>query len=352
MVLRQESYELDVDALNAKIAHQIPVRIYSAATHNCQIKRIQPKANNQHAVFLVTESEAVTYHYELDLTNKPLNPDPRIAHMLNLRHDEYGNPQQSIAIGYKRFLTGQNTQLPKAELIDKVQAEEQITYTETHYTDDCLRYQPNNGPLKHYRLRLPCEVQTYELKGFQKDTNQFYFTLENFRQYDLSEKYGHETGATPPPKQVAFKAYHENADGTVAQKRLVEHGRSLYFNDEDDITQNVFTQKQHKDFGKLGPRGLKFEDYKLALTNDLLNAVFQQRDSTSTIIDDKLTWELESGVSVRSRFDEPVTLGSPYLKSGYILGNGIDPKLTGQYWMRSGTAGFNSMCRVAFGFAQ
>ena len=345
MVLRQESYELDVDALNAKIAHQIPVRIYSAATHNCQIKRIQPKANNQHAVFLVTESEAITYHYELDLT-KTLKPDPRIAHTLNLRHDEYGNPQQSIAIGYKRFLTGQNTQLPKAELIDKVQAEEHIAYTETHYTDDCLRYQPNNGPLKHYRLRLSCDVQTYELKGFQKDTNQFYFTLENFRQYDLSEKYGHETGATPPPKQVVFKAYHENADGTVAQKRLVEHGRSLYFNDEDDITQNDFTQKQHKDFGKLGPRGLKFEDYKLALTNDLLNAVFQQRDATSTIIDDKLTWELESGVSARSRLNEPVTLGSPYLKSGYILGNGIDPKLTGQYWMRSGTAGFNSIAEL------
>ena len=341
MVLRQESYELELDAIHAKPSREVPVRLYSSATHNCQIKRIQPKANNQHAVFLVTESEAITYHYELDLTKSSLNPDPRIAHTLNLRHDEYGNPQQSIAIGYKRFLSGQNTQLPEAELIDKVQEEEHIAYSETHYTSDCLRYRPNNGPLKHYRLRVPCEAQTYELKGFQKDTGQFYFTLENFRLYDLSEKYGHETGVTPPPKPVSFKAYHEYADGTVAQKRLVEHARSLYFNDEDDIT-----EIKPKAFSILGPRGLKYEDYKLALTDDLLNAVFQQRDTAGNLIDDKLTWQITNGVSVRSRFAEPITTGSPYLNSGYILGTGIDPNLAGQYWMRSGTAGFNSIAEL------
>jgi RHS repeat-associated protein len=341
MVLRQESYELDVDALHATESKDILVRLYSAATHNCNIQLVQKRGGNKHAVFLVTESEAITYNYELDLTERSLRPDPRIAHTLNLRHDEYGNPQQSIAIGYKRFLSGQNTQLPEAELIDKVQAEEHIAYSETHYTGDCLRYQPNNGPLKHYRLRVPCEAQTYELAGFQKDTGQFYFTLENFRLYDLSEKYGHETGVTPPPKPVSFKAYHEYADGTSEQKRLVEHARSLYFNDEDDIT-----DIKPNAFSILGPRGLKYEDYKLALTDDLLNAVFQQRDTAGNLIDDKMAWQITNGVSVRSRFDEPITTGSPYLNSGYILGSGIYPNLTGQYWMRSGTAGFDSIARL------
>ena len=37
-------------------------------------------------VFLVTESEAITYHYELDL-RLDNRPDPRIAHTLNLRTD-------------------------------------------------------------------------------------------------------------------------------------------------------------------------------------------------------------------------------------------------------------------------
>lgn len=65
MTLRQEIYELDVDQLEA--GKQIPVRIFSAAAHNSNIRRLQPKGNNQHAVFLVTESEALSYHYELDL---------------------------------------------------------------------------------------------------------------------------------------------------------------------------------------------------------------------------------------------------------------------------------------------
>ena len=54
--------------------------------------------------FLVTESEAITYHYELDLRPEiPGKPDPRIAHTLNLHIDEYGNVLQSVAVVYPRF---------------------------------------------------------------------------------------------------------------------------------------------------------------------------------------------------------------------------------------------------------
>jgi RHS repeat-associated protein len=344
MVLRQESYELDVDAIAQ--GQQIPVRLYSAATHNCNIQLLQKQGNNKHAVFLVTESEAITYNYELGLIKSPgqsdpLSPDPRIAHTLNLRHDKYGNPQQSIVIGYPRFRKGQNSNQPNPGLIDAVQAEEHIAYSEIRYTDDCLRSLSGGGVLKHHRLRLPCEVLTYELKGFKKETTRFYYHLEDFRAYDLSEIYGHGRGEIPPIKPVAFKGYHEFADGSVVQKRLVEHARSLYFNDEDNITQI----KLHE-FGKLGPRGLKYEDYKLALTNDLLDAVFQQRDAANNIIDNKLAWSIDSGKSVRDYFDDPIHNGSPYLKSGYILGTGIDPNLTGQYWMRSGTAGFKSIAEL------
>ena len=68
MVLRQEMYELDVDDLtNPTTPTHTPVRLFSAATHNCNIQRLQPRGDNKHAVFLVTESEALTYHYELDL---------------------------------------------------------------------------------------------------------------------------------------------------------------------------------------------------------------------------------------------------------------------------------------------
>ncbi len=101
MMLRQEIYELDVDALAR--GEQQPVKLFSTAYHNCHIQRLQPRAENQHAVFHVTESEAITYHYELDLRPATVTPDPRIAHTLNLSVDEYGNIQQSVAVVYPRL---------------------------------------------------------------------------------------------------------------------------------------------------------------------------------------------------------------------------------------------------------
>ena len=64
MPLRQEIYELDAKALEH--VQQKIVKLFSTAYHNCHIQRLQPQAANRHAVFLVTESEAITYHYELD----------------------------------------------------------------------------------------------------------------------------------------------------------------------------------------------------------------------------------------------------------------------------------------------
>src|SRR5262249_51878857 len=66
MPLRQEIYELDVDALAS--GKEQPVKLFAAAQHSCHIRRVQPTGENRHAVFVVTESEAITYHHELDLT--------------------------------------------------------------------------------------------------------------------------------------------------------------------------------------------------------------------------------------------------------------------------------------------
>lgn len=321
MVLRQEVYELDIDDLTAKPAKHTPVRLFSSATHNCNIQRLQPRGGNRHAVFLVTESEAITYNYELDLRSAQLEPDPRIAHTLNLRHDEYGNPQQSIAIGYGRVATGKNNHLPRAALIGQVQSEVHIAYAETRYTGDCIRYQSSNGPVKHYRLRLPCEVLSYELKGVDIDAGRFYYAIADFRALDLSDKYGRAPGEMPPQKPVETKAYHEYADGSVTQKRLVEHARSLFFDDEDGVAQPA----AHKPFSELGPRGLKYEDYKLALTNNLLNAVFGS----------KLTSDVVSKLDTASI-------------SGYAPGTAIAPNLADQYWMRTGIAGFSSNANQHF----
>jgi len=338
-ILRQEVYELDVAALQAPDPIEIPVRLFSAVVRACEIRLLQPKDVNLHAAFLVTETEAITYHHDLDLRTAPLTPDPRIVHTLTLRHDELGQPLQSVVVAYGRRAPGDYAGQPRTDLINLVQAETHIAYSETRFTKDVVLPAPVAGvqaPIDQYRLRMACEVLTYELSGIAPSTGP-YFDLADFRDLDLSELYGHQLPVVIPLRPVERKEYHEYADGTVAQQRIVEHLRTLYFNDASNVTAPSVPLA----FGQHGPRGLKYEDYKLALTNDLLNAVFQTRDpQTGVVVDDKLAWDIGNGVTVRDLLNEPLTPGQPTLKSGYIPGSSVAPGLANQYWIRSGIAGF------------
>src|SRR5262249_33878643 len=100
MILRQEVYELDVAALTE--GRHEPVKLISAAFHNCRIDCLQPRRSNRHGVFLVTESEALAYHYDLDLRPATITPDPRVEHRLNLKVDRAGRLLQSAAVAYGR----------------------------------------------------------------------------------------------------------------------------------------------------------------------------------------------------------------------------------------------------------
>ena len=108
--------------------------------------------------------------------------------------------------------------------------------------------------------------------------------------------------------------------GATAQKRLVEHARTLYF--KDDLTGPL-------PLDQLGPLGLTYEQYRLALTKDLLTAVFGS----------KLNDVVATGIgTAQDKLDAPTL-------SGYLSGADMRfaPKNTpGQYWMRSGVAGFAS----------
>jgi Insecticide toxin TcdB middle/C-terminal region len=156
-----------VDALER--GEHRPVKLFSTAYHNCHIQRLQAKGNNHHAVFLVAESEALTYQYELDLDLKPDSPrpDPRIAHTLNLRFDEYGNVLQSVAVVYPRlgkFDDDVNLAAGLTDaltLIDQVQQESHLAYSETRYTEDFgTKPADTIAAQDNYRLRVPCEVLT------------------------------------------------------------------------------------------------------------------------------------------------------------------------------------------------
>lgn len=208
MPLRQEIYELDVAVL-ARGVH-MPVKLFSAAQHSCDIQRVQSRAGNPHAVFHVTESEAITYHYELDLRADRLAPDPRVAHTLNLKIDEYGNIQQAVTVGYPRWqatplgdpLIGADAQA----LIASVQSELHLAYVEMRYTRDWPPAPPAPPDPDNYRLRLPCEVQTYELTGITTTDagDGRYFAREKLREFKLSQRYpAGGTAVTPsatPPR--------------------------------------------------------------------------------------------------------------------------------------------------------
>ncbi len=331
-MLRQEVFELDVDALHLR-GEQVPVKLFSAAQHSCHVRLLQARGDNPYAVFLVAESEAITYHYELDLLRAPLAPDPRIAHTLNLDFDDFGRPVQTVAISYPRSTQFGDATLDPAgvTLIRAVQGELHIGYTETRYTDDDVDDDDNHRP------PLPCEVQTFELTGLVPPgglRNAPYYSIDELRAYRLSDRYQAAGTAVQPLE------YHEHADLTPPpkpQKRLVEHARALYFDDASDSVAPTVALA----FGKHGPRGLKFEDYKLALTDTLLDAVFQRRDAAGALIEDKLALAIEPGVSARDLLADAT-------RSGYVAGTQIEASLAGQYWMRSGTARFENDAALRF----
>ncbi|MEM6434380.1 MAG: SpvB/TcaC N-terminal domain-containing protein, partial [Cyanobacteria bacterium P01_D01_bin.115] len=285
MMLRQEVYELDVDALANDGERR--VKLFSTAFHNCHIQRLQARGEHRHAVFLVTESEAITYHYELDLRPESLQPDPRIAHTLNLSIDEVGNVLESVAVAYPRLGRHTDSTLPEGteDLIEAVQQERHLVLTENRFTHDVMGDDA-------YRLRLPCEVKTYELTGINPEKS-FYYTLAGVQ-------------AAVSGAALAEILYHVVPDRTTPQKRGVEWVRMLYFNDDLETP---------LPWGEINSLALPYETYKLALTDDLLSAVFETEYLTA---------------EVRGNLNDPD-------ESGYLSFD-----TSGQYWVRSGVAGFDT----------
>ncbi|MDB4891181.1 MAG: insecticidal toxin complex protein TcdB family [Gemmatimonadetes bacterium] len=336
IALRREVYELDVGALEEKPDHpskEIPVRLFSAESHGCHIQRVQPSGNNRHGVFLAVEREAISYHYELDLRAvsfpaagvSPPETDPRVVHTLNLTFDELGNVQQAVAVGYPRRKLFADPDLASHHaLIRGVQSEEHVSYTETRYTDALTAIDPASQqvPIQYYRLRVPCEVQTYELTGFMRPSGASYFSVGDFLVYDLSVRYL-PSGVLEPVLRNAYHKLPQNASPTM---RLVEHARMLFFSDDPtDVTTFLSAPLA---LGTLGKRGLLYESYKLALSDDLLDAVFSPA---------QLNQVIGGGGTVRQALNTETTSG--YL-SGSEATNAFGISAGGEYWMRSGRAGF------------
>ena len=88
--------------------------------------------------------------------------------------------------------------------------------------------------IDNHRLRVPCEVLTYELTGIRPEDaddraspdprDNRYFTLDELRAFPA------QPGASDRGERPCRTfAYHQLPNGTTPEKRLVEHARTLFF---------------------------------------------------------------------------------------------------------------------------
>ncbi len=291
MALRLETFVQDAP-LSGATPEQIKKQLtpYSAATHNCVIELLQPKGQNKHAIFVVKESEAITYNYERN------TDDPRIAHNLNIELDEYGNVLESAAIVYPRIKKDLSLPIEIQELQNKTL----ITYTKSNFTNDI---NTNDS----YRLRLPAEVMTYELTGVGKKS--FYYSVEDL------------TDILTVAKEVEYYQYDEPSAAGNSQKRLIEHIRTIYRSDNLKDALLLY---------HLESLALPFESYQLAFTPTLVENIFGTRVTEDMMLEGKFTrregnnnWWIRSGTTqfidisealadVRNRFYLPVSYTDPY----------------------------------------
>ncbi|HLG56083.1 MAG TPA: SpvB/TcaC N-terminal domain-containing protein [Vicinamibacterales bacterium] len=227
-LLRKEVYALDG---TAREPHP-----YVVTEQSFEVRLVQRRGANPHAVFFSHPREQLTFHYE----RAP--DDPRIAHTAFLDVDAFGNPLRSISVGYGR-------RRPDTRLAPDDQAQQarlRSTLTETAVTNAI------DAPNDH-RTPSPAETRIFELTGLDVSDARSVLSFDELRRaFDDAETIGYEE--TP-------------VEGSL-QKRILKHMRTLYR--RDDLSGALAPGQQDS-------RGLPFESYTLAFTIGLLNDVYGPR---------------------------------------------------------------------------
>ena len=218
MPLRQEVYALDATELK-----DVP---YTTSQMSYAISQLQPKGQRRHASYHVTQSESLTYRYERDTA------DPRAAHTLVLKSDGYGRPELAAEVVYGREALVNNA------IINTEQRKNHIIVTDTQYAADVKT-------ATAFRMGMERNVKTWELTcpGMPNDN---ICTIAG-----LTEKIASAI-------EIPFEA---EPDTGQAQKRLVEHLETIFYNEELSGPQPP---------GAMSSHGLAYEGYTLSYTPDLL----------------------------------------------------------------------------------
>jgi RHS repeat-associated protein len=241
-MLRQEVYALDG---TNKEKHP-----YTVTEQNFTIRRLQPQAENRHAVFLTHPREAIKYHYE-----RLMDPaDPRVTHALTLEVDDFGNVLRWVAIGY-----------PRRAVPGRVKEQE-----ETHITFVVSRFVNRGEEQDWYRAGLPVESRTYEVAMPPEPMGLFEYDKIRVLTEGLLPPGQNEPNSA---KTLPYEAWdwRENGTPNETKLRLIQHVRTLYR--KNDLTGLL-------GLGTVMSLALPGETYKLAFTPGLLTQVYQRsRDS-------------------------------------------------------------------------
>ncbi len=254
--LRQEIYSFD-----GSEQQQHP---YHVVENSFEIRLLQPRGEQKHAVFFPVENESVSLTYERNPT------DPRIEHSLNLEVDQFGNPSKTCSAIYGR-------KIADPALPGEVTSEQQklwITYGEADYTEDI----DQQNPIAAYRLRVPYDVRSYEITGISPVSGLFKLAEIKAKIADAVEI-----------------AYETVADGITSQKRLLSQGRMLFL----DNNLNPLPPGQWESLG------LVHERYQLALTPGTTGAHYSGKVSDAEFVaagylhfNDDANWWIPSGTDI------------------------------------------------------
>ena len=250
MMLRQEIYALDGSALASNP--------YSVAKKNNIIKWLQPKQRNKYAVFYVHESESLSFSYERNMS------DPRIAHLLNLEVDDFGNVLKSASVVYGRKT--KDAQLPQE--IQGEQSAAHIVFTENNFTNDF------DLP-DIYRLKLSAEAKSYEI------TNSKYNAIQQFNINDLLNDFA-----------TAVEINYEAVPNGSLQKRMIEDAQTIY------LSNDLVTVLP---LGQMDTKAFVYQSYKLAFTPSLITHLFGTKVTGQMLQDAKYVqlndpnWWISSG---------------------------------------------------------
>lgn len=268
LMLRQEVFGRDGSPKEA-----IP---YVVTEHCYAVRRLQPRGDNRHSVYLSHVRETLTTNYERDA------PDPRVSHGITLDVDRYGTVIKRADIAYPRRPTirvisagGQRSDVPNPGLAalaateQSVQSRPLVTYTETTLTNavDDIFAKPDD-----LRLPAPCQTTTYELTGYDASGPDGRFQAADLVEPDPDHPGRVRSRSTAPLR-------YEQQPPPGRQRRLIERSCTVFR--ADDLSSLL-------PLGRLDRRALTGQTYTLAFTAGLIDAVYQRNTTPLTRHDDPL----------------------------------------------------------------